>query len=212
MSDPQYTRVYPPEALSRPGLGFARDRELEDFVRNEFLGRGGLFFDMEHGHLGNRHNRVGFLWMSSLHVDKGSVKAGTAQLVKRGEPHKWGEVFRTAALLEMFEGNLPTFLITLSAPICATYDDREFFALIDHELSHCAVAKDEWGAPKFNEQTGEPVWRMRPHDHEGFAGTTERWGAQATGAAGIVAAGTKKPRFQWVRGRDLDVRKACGTP
>jgi hypothetical protein len=200
----------PPEHLRSPGLGFARAEELEEFVVREFLSRGGWFWDPEHGHLTTA--RIGIVWAASVHVDRGSVKAGTAQLVKRGEPRKWGDAVTAVFLHQMFGVDLPTFRITLSAPICAAYDDREFFALVDHELSHCAVARDAFGAPRFSEATGQPVWSMRPHDHEGFAGTTERWGAVASGAAGIVRAASKPPRFDWVPGRELDAGKVCGAP
>jgi hypothetical protein len=206
-----YTRPLPPQHLRRPGLGFARAEELEHFVRAEFVSRGGIFFDREHEHL--QRATVGILWAASVHVDKGSVKAGTAQLVKRGEPRKWSDAVVACFLHEHFGPNLPTFRITLSAPICAEYDDREFFALVDHELSHCGVARcPHSGAPLFSEATGETIWKGRPHDAETFEGTTERWGAAASGSAGVVAAALKRPRFGWVPGRDLDIHKACGTP
>ncbi len=206
-----YTRPLPPEHLWSPGLGFARAEEVEQLIRVDFVGRGGLFFDAEHGHLTSA--RIGVLWASSRHVDKGSEKAGTAQLVKpyNFEPTKWGEAMQHAFLKQFFgESDWPNFRITLSAPICGLYDDRQFFALTDHEVCHCAVAKDGFGCPRFNDRTGLPIWAMRPHESEQFSGTVERWGAAATGTTGIVLAGLKTPRFAWVPGTDLDVRKACG--
>lgn len=210
MNHPTYTRPMPPESMRQQGLGFARAEELEDFVRQEFLSREGIFFDPEHGHLTSAI--IGVLWASSVHIDKGSEKAGTAQLLKGGEPTKWGQAMNRAYLHQMFGLNLPAFLITLSAPVWQTYNDKEAFALVDHELSHCAVAKDVFGVPRFNRDTGLPVWSMRPHESEQFSGTVERWGAAATGTSGIVLAGLKTPRFNWVPGKELDVRKACGTP
>ncbi|MDB4952070.1 MAG: hypothetical protein JWM27_4719 [Gemmatimonadetes bacterium] len=204
-----YTRPMPPQHLWEPGLGFARAAHLEEFVRAEFLTRGGLFFDAEHGHLSGAS--VGFLWASSAHVDKGSTKAGIAQLIRQGEPRKWTVAARAVWLQGMFGPALPTFLITLSAPVWARYDDRQAFALVDHELCHCAVAKDEYGAPRFSDGTGQPVWCTRPHDHEGFVGTVDRWGAGAAGAAPLVSAALRAPRFAWVPGSHLDVYKACGT-
>jgi hypothetical protein len=203
-----YVRPCPPDELVDAGLGFARAPDLERFARVEFCSRGGSFFDPEHGHLTTAS--IGFLWAASTHADKGSVKAGTAQLVKSAEPRKWGDAIRMEFLLRHFGPALPTFLITLSAPFCAEYDDRQFFALVDHELSHCAVAKDAFGAPRFSSQTGQPIWTIRPHDHEGFAGTIERWGAVAAGAESLVRAADKPPRFAWVPGADMDARKACG--
>jgi len=202
-----YARPMPPENVRTAGMAFVRALELEDFVRAEFLGRGGLFFDAEHGHLVGVH--VGFLWAASRHVDRGQAKAGTAQLVASSEPGKWGAAMQRVLLHQLFGPVLPTFYITLSAPVCWSYDDRQFFGLVDHELSHCAQARDRFGAPRFNESTGAPVWMRRPHDHEGFVGTTERWGAEATGAAGIVRAGVRTPRFHWVPGGDFDPR-GCG--
>lgn len=205
-----YTRPMPPEHLRSPGLGFARAEEVEELIQREFLSRSGLFFDPEHAHLANA--RVGVLWASSKHTDKGSTKAGTMQLVRAtAEPSTWSEAVQRLFLHQMFGATLPHFKMTLSAPAVFCYDDREFFALVDHELLHGAVAKDVYGAPRFSETTGLPVWETRPHDHEGFAGTTERWGAAASGAASIVSAGAKPARFAWVPGRDLDVHKACGT-
>lgn len=213
-----YTRILPPasllggaELLRYTGYGFARDLALEQFVRTEFLSRDGLFFDAEHGHLGSEPGRVGFLWAAGDNVDKGSVKAGTCQLVRPPQA-KWSAQRAHYLLLTLFDGYLPTYLVTLSAPICAEYTDREFFALIDHELSHTAVAKDPWGAPRFSDATGLPVWATRPHDAETFVGTTERWGADATGTRALIAAGLKEPRFAWVPGNDLNVSRACGNP
>jgi len=210
-ANPTYVRPMPPESVRLASLGFARAEDVEEVIRCEFTARGGLFFDVEHFHLNQA--RIGVLWAASRHVDKGSEKAGTAQLVKPydHQPTKWGEAMQMALLRQFYaEHEWPHFRITLSAPICHHYDDKEFFALTDHEVSHCAVAKDMFGCPRFSDATGLPVWATRPHDLEGFAGTTERWGAAATGASGIVLAGLKQPRFHWVKGRDLDVRKACG--
>jgi hypothetical protein len=202
-----YTRPMPPDHLRRMVVDFARAYDVEALVREEFVNRRGIYFDPEHGHLASAS--IGVLWASSAHVDRGSEKAGTAQLVKQAEPRKWGDAIRHRFMADMFGINFPDFLITLSAPHCAIYSDREFFALLDHELSHCGTAKDEYGAPRFND-SGRPVYTIRPHDHEGFVGTTERWGAHASGAAGLAAAAAKQPRFAWVPGKDLDLR-VCGT-
>lgn len=205
--NPTYERPYPPESLRGATLGFARAEDIEQLIRVDFVGRGGLFFDPEHGHLNGA--RIGVLWAASKHVDKGSEKAGTAQLLRPPQA-KWGDAMRHAYLRQFFGIDLPHFLIILSREACLSYDDKQFFALLDHELCHCSTAKDEYGCPRFNEQTGEPVWCLRPHESEQFSGTVERWGAAASGTTGIVLAGLKKPKFSWVPGTDLDVRKACG--
>lgn len=211
-TDPSYVRPMPPPRLCSQGVGFARAEDVEQLIRVDFVGRGGHFYDPEHGHLAQA--RIGVLWASSRHVDKGSEKAGTCQLVKPYDHHpaKWGEALQLAFLRQFFaEHEWPHFRITLSAPICSAYDDREFFALTDHEVCHCDTAKDAYGAPRFSDNTGLPIWSIRPHESEQFSGTVERWGVAATGTAGIVVAGLRQPRFHWVFGRDLDMRKACGT-
>jgi hypothetical protein len=199
----------PPEHMQHPGLGFSRAEALEDFTQRQFLDRSGLFFDPEHGHLTNVF--IGILWASSTHVDKGSVKAGTAQLVKRSEPTKWSEAVQQVFLHQMFGATtLPIFRITLHAPTWFAYNDRQRFALLDHELSHCGHAKGAFGEPRFSSTTGQPVWCTNPHDSETFVGTTERWGAEASGSAGIVRAALKPPRFAWVPGSDLNISAVCG--
>jgi hypothetical protein len=200
----------PPKALQTPGLGFARADSVEEFANRHFLDRSGLFFDPEHGHL--VPGIIGILWASSTHKDKGSVKAGTAQLVKTGEPTKWSDAVQERFMYEMFGAFRPVFKITLHAPTWAAYNDRQRFALLDHELLHCAQARGPFGEPRFNQQTGLPVWTTRPHDWEGFSGSIERWGAPAAGAENIIRAATKRARFDWVPGTDLDIRQACGTP
>jgi hypothetical protein len=202
-----YTRPYPPEHMRSEGLGFERAEDVEQLIRCDFTGRGGLFFDPEHGHL--TQARIGVLWAAGRHVDKGSQKAGTAEMLRQPQ-RKWSSQQRHVLLHFFFGDILPNFLITLFAPGVFHRSDRWFFGLVDHELSHCAVAKDEWGVPRFNEDTGLPVWANRPHDVETFVGTTERWGATDTGAAALVQAGMKQPRYHWVPGEPFSPN-ACGT-
>jgi hypothetical protein len=56
---------------------------------------------------------------------------------------------------------------------------------------------DEFGCPKFNRQTGLPVFGMIGHDVEEFVGIVRRYGAGS--AAGrtrdLVAAAKKKPEI-----------------
>lgn len=48
-------------------------------------------------------------------------------------------------------------------------------ALLDHELSHAAVACDKDGEPKVDER-GRTVYRLRKHDIEEFGAVVARWG------------------------------------
>jgi len=55
------------------------------------------------------------------------------------------------------------------------FTERQMRALLDHELCHCAVAKDKNGEVKMDER-GRPVWRLRKHDIEEFAEVVARHG------------------------------------
>ena len=54
-------------------------------------------------------------------------------------------------------------------------NDAQRKALMDHELSHCEVARDEDGDEKTDEK-GRTVYRMRKHDIEEFTGVVLRNG------------------------------------
>jgi hypothetical protein len=54
-------------------------------------------------------------------------------------------------------------------------NDAQRKALMDHELSHCEVARDENGDDKVDEK-GRTVYRMRKHDIEEFTGVVLRNG------------------------------------
>lgn len=212
MSSPRYLRPRVPADLANPSgvVGFERASGVEEAIRRYFVDPRGVFYDKEHEHL--KDASIGVLWAGSRAFSKGTEKAGTAQLVKPlAEPRTWGDAIRHLFHVTHFGADTLDFLIILSGPVCAAYDDRQFFALLDHELLHCGVQR-AFGAVKYNEETGRPMWQLRPHDHEGFAGTIHRWGAHAAGAASLVEAGSSQARFSWVPGTDLDVHKACGKP
>jgi hypothetical protein len=206
-----YTRPQPPDWLRRECLGFARAENVEALIRNDFTGRGGLFFDVEHGHLSAA--RVAVLWAGSKCVIRGSEKIGTMELVPPYEntPSTWSGAVKQDWMRRFYaREEWPHFRMTLSGPLCHIADDRTFFATVDHELLHADHKKDQYGAPRFNDDTGQPIWGIRPHDYEGFAGTTERYGADADGSRAIVSAGLKQPRFHWIPGKPFSAN-VCGT-
>lgn len=53
--------------------------------------------------------------------------------------------------------------------------DVQRTALLDHELSHCEVTRDDDGEPKLDEND-RVVYRMRKHDVEEFSGVVARNG------------------------------------
>ncbi|WP_265733650.1 putative metallopeptidase, partial [Acinetobacter baumannii] len=53
----------------------------------------------------------------------------------------------------------------------------EFCALLEHELYHIGVERDEDGEMIFSSSTGLPKHYLAGHDVEEFVGVTKRWGA-----------------------------------
>ena len=64
--------------------------------------------------------------------------------------------------------DLAFFLITIARDIWDGLDQRKREALVDHELTHCAVQIDD--------TTGEAVLALRGHDLEEFASVVQRHG------------------------------------
>jgi hypothetical protein len=62
-------------------------------------------------------------------------------------------------LRDWFEADID-FLLTFYAPECARLDDRSFCALVEHELYHCAQERDQYGAPKFDRESGASDLRI----------------------------------------------------
>jgi len=106
------------------------------------------------------------------------VKGGRAVLGECCMPTVQG------SLRSMFEwlmverfGFYPDFMILLDRDWWNEADERSREALMFHELMHADQAVDQYGAPRFNKETGEPCWRIRGHDIEEFNAVVERYGA-----------------------------------
>src|SRR3546814_16818671 len=68
-------------------------------------------------------------------------------------------LFRSRQIRNWF-GHAPDFLITISAVWAGDMDDANFCALIEHEMFHCAQARNEYGEPRFG-RDGSPMFEMR---------------------------------------------------
>lgn len=127
----------------------------------------------EHKHLVENDARIYWLMRA-----EGKVKGGRRVLGTCYKPQVTGELRPLFDwMLERLLGETPDFLIILDATWWneeATAVGRE--VLVFHELSHAIQAEDENGAPKFNQQTGEPVWAIRGHDIEEFNQVVARYG------------------------------------
>lgn len=101
---------------------------------------------------------------------------------------------------------VPDFIITIDGNFWKEASNPERFALIEHELYHCAQARDEFGAPRFNQSSGKPIFEIIAHDVEEFVGVVQRYGAEATGIQDMVKAANKGPQIA-----KADIDGLCGT-
>ena len=168
-------RPFPPEVLAghlRHPEGFKPAPEVAAWLRQAFIEPGPLH-NPEHGHL--RLANLCVLWTNASNAKAGNIIAGTAEMPKV-DGAQWGKAKARYQYQEWF-GRTPEFLITLDAPMCAQATDSQFCALIEHEMYHCAQARDAYGCPKFNRDTGRPIFTIRGHDVEEFVGVVRRYGA-----------------------------------
>ena len=73
-------------------------------------------------------------------------------------------------------GFVPTYLITVDASFCERANDTEFCYLLEHELYHIGVMRDEDGEIIYSDSTGLPKHYLAGHDVEEFVGVVKRWG------------------------------------
>ena len=67
--------------------------------------------------------------------------------------------------------------ITIDASFCEQASDHDFCALIEHELYHIGVERDQDDEIMYSDNTGLPKHYLAGHDVEEFYGVVKRWGA-----------------------------------
>lgn len=207
MSNKAPQRPMPPaEALEFAEYGpMIPDPAVTEWLHREIVAETGALHNPDHAHL--QHAHIGVLWAGCGNASKGRMVLGMAEM-PRFLCNRWQRARQEQQIDDWF-GYMPDFLITLDAHYCAdAADDRMFAALLEHELYHCGQAKDEFGQPKFNQDTGIPTWTIRGHDVEEFVGVVRRYGVgHSEGAlAQMVAAGNAPPEVA-----NVDISRACGT-
>lgn len=201
----------PPEDLT-DGFGivhaasFVPAHDLTDAVMRIFVEEGGPLANEDHAHL--QMAQLGFLWTDAAGKHQGSVILGTAEMFTPRGP-AWVKARQVAQMLSWF-GQIPDFVITLSAPFVgerlARGDAWSVCALIEHELYHCGHALDGFGNPRFRRSTGLPVWYIKGHDVEEHIGVVERYGAYSPELQRLVAAANRGPSVA-----RADVAGVCGS-
>lgn len=168
---------------------FVPSQEMNDWVFDMFIKPKSTLYNPQHSHLESA--TIDFLWTTHNNVTKGRHVLGMAEIFNaRG--NKWIKARQEQQLREWFK-QIPDFIITIDAQFWVSADNPSRFALIEHELYHCAQEVDEFGAPRFNQSTGLPVYTIVGHDVEEFIGVVERYGAEATGIKELVDAAKKGP-------------------
>lgn len=180
--------------------------ELETWILDAYLEEDSPLYWDGHDHL--HAATIGCLWTNAQNSRAGRTIVGQAEMPARtAKGGKWMKARIDQQLREWF-GRVPDFLLTFDALYAAGCDDSSFAALVDHELCHCAQAEDEFGMPRFNRDTGLPVFTLRGHDVEEFVSVVRRFGIEAAGpeATAMVIAAAEEPQVTRAR-----ISQACGT-
>jgi hypothetical protein len=200
------TRSAPPSSIFDLEVGdqFIPAPEIIEWARATFIDEGATLENSEHVHLRPAH--IGALWTNVENAKRGLRVIGMAEPgMPQGAMGRWSKARAERQVVDWF-GIVPDFLITLDAHWWMQASDAEACALVEHELYHCAQQVDDFGAPRFNKQTGRPVFGMRGHDVEQFVGVVRRYGAGASGVQAMVDAANAPPEIAEVK-----IAQACGT-
>jgi hypothetical protein len=173
-----------------------------EWIRDTFIAGGGALSNPDHEHLLDA--KIGVLWTNCVNVRQQRQILATAEI-----PTIMGSTWKRERALQQlrdwFESEID-FLLTFYATECDRLDDRAFCALVEHELYHCAQALDRYGNPRFDRNSGLPVYAIRGHDVEEFAGVVRRYGVTSSDVQAIVDAANSKPLIG-----DVPIDLACGT-
>ena len=175
--------------------------EIGEWVNQNILTEDGRIHNPDHAHLVDAD--VAFMWASGSFAKSGRIVLGQCEQVMM-RAGGWQKSRMEQQMHEWFD-RIPKFIITLAADYCEQCNDLEFCALVEHELYHIAQATDDYGAPKFNKETGMPVLKLRGHDVEEFVGVVRRYGASKD-VQEMVDAANRPAEIA-----HIDVARACGT-
>ncbi|HCT7897884.1 TPA: hypothetical protein OT849_001870 [Enterobacter cloacae] len=174
---------------------------MREWVQSQIIADTGHIHNPDHFHLADAD--IGFLWAAHAFNKKGRTVLGQAEEVMF-RAGGWKKARMEQQMHEWF-GRIPKFIITLAADYCSQCSDLEFCALVEHELYHIAHATDDFGAPKFNKETGQPVLTLRGHDVEEFTGVVRRYGASKEVQELVDAANAPAEVAH------IDIARSCGT-
>ncbi|MDC4824352.1 putative metallopeptidase [Acinetobacter baumannii] len=204
-------RPFPPtdfmdQAEEEEALRLIPAPDLKLWVVANFLTLGGPLHNPDHDHIAEMlHDNEGFLafaWASSAYTRAKRMVLGQCEKVMF-QQGGWKKARQEQQMRDWF-GFVPVYLITIDASFCEKANDSEFCALLEHELYHIGVERDEDGEMIFSSSTGLPKHYLAGHDVEEFVGVVKRWGPSKNVKQLIEVA--KNPPFV----SNLDISKCCG--
>ncbi len=205
-------RPFPPQELidkaeEDEAIRLAPAPDLMNWVITNFLTIGGPLHNPDHDHIAellhDNEEFLAFAWASSACVAKKRMVLGQCEKVMFNQGG-WKKARQEQQMRDWF-GYVPTYLITIDASYCDQATDRDFCALIEHELYHIGVERDEDGEPLYSDMTGLPKHYLAGHDVEEFVGVVKRWGADES-VKRLLEVAKQAPFVS-----DVNISKCCGT-
>lgn len=145
-------RPFPPtdlidQAEEEEAIRLAPAPELKEWVVKNWLTLGGELHNPDHDHIAellhDNDEFLAFAWASSAAVAKKRMVLGQCEKVMFNVGG-WKKARQEQQMRDWF-GFVPQYLITVDAAFCEQASDREFCRLIEHELYHIGVERDEDG-------------------------------------------------------------------
>ncbi|AKJ45392.1 putative metallopeptidase [Acinetobacter baumannii] len=197
-------RPMPPEWLFEMDTpNFVPAPELWEWIRKVFLDPKSKLFNPDHMHLRSfRYPDIAVMWARSGFKKQGRQVIGTTEKVMINAGG-WRKARQEQQMRDWF-GFVPTYLITVDASFCERANDTEFCYLLEHELYHIGVMRDEDGEIVYSDSSGLPKHYLAGHDVEEFIGVVKRYGPSKNVKRLIEVA--KNPPFV----SNLDISKCCG--
>ncbi|HCI7192785.1 putative metallopeptidase [Acinetobacter baumannii] len=205
-------RPFPPQELidkadEEEAILLAPAPDLMNWVIANFLTIGDPLYNPNPDHIAelihDNEEFLAFAWASSACMAKKRMVLGQCEKVMFNQGG-WKKARQEQQMRDWF-GYVPAYLITIDASYCDQATDRDFCALIEHELHHIGVERDEDGDPLISEMTGLPKHYLAGHDVEEFVGVVKRWGADES-VKRLIEVAKQAPFVS-----DVNISKCCGT-
>ena len=180
-------RPFPPtelidQAEEEDAIRLAPAQELLAWVKDNYLTMGGQLHNPDHDHIAelihDNEEFLAFAWASSAAMAKKRMVLGQCEKVMFNQGG-WKKARQEQQMRDWF-GFVPRYLITIDAAFCEQTSDREFCRLIEHELYHIGVERDEDGEIIYSDMTGLPKHYLAGHDVEVFFGEIRQHGIDSS--------------------------------